>query len=190
VFLYECIRSPCFCLRWCVTHCLILPSLAVTRVERSRACVSNNTPRPPFMPPSSRPSSFFHVASQVVRHGRRIAHVIATHARAWTRAIAVGVVMEIIEQTDRIMTDRAGRCVSFYFHFGNANVSQGERELRYLRERVLCPSQRPGNPPRARRVCACQVNLRGGHLPQPCRPLVGENGKFFLSLFLSCMDVC
>jgi hypothetical protein len=155
-------------------------------IKRSHACISNNTSCPPSMPPSSHPS-FFHITSQVICHGWHVAHVIATHVCAWTCAIAIGVVMEIIEQMDWTMTDRAGRCVSFYFHFGNANVSQGEREFCYLCEQVLCPSQWPGNPPCTRHVCACHINLRGGHLPQPCHPLVGENGKFFLSFFLAWM---
>jgi hypothetical protein len=56
------------------------------------------------MPPSSRPF-FFQFASLVVRYGQHVVPVIATHARA----IAIGVTLEILEQTHWIIVNMAGR---------------------------------------------------------------------------------
>ena len=130
------------------------------------------------MPPSLR-SFVLQIASQVVRCNRHLSHVIAMHARA----IVVGVMMETVEQTHRIMVNMANRCVSTFSHFSNiANTLQGEHDVCYSREGGSREPQHLGHAPRARRVCTCRVSLQGGGPPQPCRALLGENGKFLFFL--------
>lgn len=130
------------------------------------------------MPPSLR-SFVLQIASQVVRCNRHVSHVIAMHARA----IVVGVTMETVEQTHRIMVNMADRCVSTFSHFSNiANTLQGEHDVCYSREGGPREPQHLGHAPRARRVCTCRVSLQGGGPPQPCRALLGENGKFLFFL--------
>ncbi len=180
-----------FCLRWCVVHCLVPPLgivRVVMRVERSRAAFRATPPPPlPFlsMPPSSRPF-VFQFASQVVRYGRHVAPVIATYARA----IAIVVTMEILEQTHRIMANMAGRYVSVSSHLGNANVLQGECDIFNSHTGYHRPPQRLGHAPRTGRVCTCCVGLQGGHPPQRCCPLLGENGMFFFFLLKRLLTLC
>ena len=112
------------------------------------------------MPPSSRPF-VFQLASLVVRYGQHVAPVIATHARA----IAIGVTMELLEQTHQIMVNMAGRCVSVSSHLDNANVLQGECGVFKSYAGCHRPPQRLGHAPCAGRVCTCRVGLQGGHPP-------------------------
>ncbi len=140
--------------------------------------VSNNPASTlPFlsMPPPSRPF-ISRIASQVVRYGRQVVPVIATHARA----IAIGVTMEIVEQMHRIVANMASRYVSVSSHLGNANVLQGEYDVRSSHKGYPRQPQRLGHAPRAGRICTCRVGLQGGHPPQSCCPLLGENGIFYL----------
>lgn len=113
-----------FCLRWCVVYYLVPLGIVrvfmrVDRVDRSRAAFQTTPPPPlPFlsMPPSFR-LFIFQFSSQVVRYGRHVAPVIATHARA----IVIEATMEIVEQLHQTIANMASRCVSVPSHLGNTN---------------------------------------------------------------------
>jgi len=97
--------------------------------RRVLACRISNNPASilPFlsMPSPSRPF-ISRIASQVVCYGQQVVPVITTHART----LAIGVTMEIVEQMHRIVANMASRYVSVSSHLGNANVLQGEYNIR------------------------------------------------------------
>jgi len=56
-------------------------------------------------------------------------HLIGTHMHVWTCLIAVQVMMEVVGQAHKLAVHRATRSVLYSFHFGCANVYQGERDI-------------------------------------------------------------
>jgi len=88
--------------------------------------------------------------------------------------------MEIVEQMHRIVANMASRYVSVSSHLGNANVLQGEYDVRSSHKGYPRQPQHLGHAPHAGCICTCRVGLQGGHPPQSCCPLLGENGIFYL----------
>lgn len=159
------------------------------RVERSRAAFQTTPAPTPPIPLTMIPFFLllsFQIALWVVRYARHMAPVIATHARA----IVVGVMLELVEQMYRITSDMANRCVPALSHLGNANCLQGECGVRYSCRGRPRPPRHLGHAPCARRGCACDGGLQGGSLPQPCRPLLGENGELLFFILEDLLTLC
>lgn len=98
----------CFCLRWCVVHCLVLPR-TVTHVERPCAGISND-PLPHSIPLTMSLPSRPQDTSLVVRYGQRIvARIAAIRLGAWARRIVVAVATGVVDHAHRIVVDRSAR---------------------------------------------------------------------------------
>jgi len=58
---------------------------------------------------------FFETTTQAIQHGQHLTHMIATHALAWAQAIAVQVVLDIVEQMRQFAVEQAAGCILVYF---------------------------------------------------------------------------
>jgi len=107
---------PCFCLRWCIMHYLVLPSITIN-VERLRAAfrtTSHHLLTPPTM---LVPTIFFFflIAFWIV------AYIFETHVGAWAHMIVVEATVEVIKEVvklaHQVAVEGIARCAPPFFFF-------------------------------------------------------------------------